>query len=516
LKALLINPFSVTPLDEYTILSAREPLSLEYLAAAAGNHDVTILDCKGSYLGKFEISADCMIHIGASLRQIKNKLKDLKPDLVGASSLFDTQINSVYSIFNLVKSVDKDIITVIGGSAASCYPKESLDQNENIDIAVFGEGECTFRELLDKECTNLESIDGIVYRDNGKIVQNSPRDLIKDLDSLPFPRRDLVPFENYSKQWTTYSQALLCMKTRGLKYVLGRAASRAFGKGESLDKSQSPSRSPVIEAKIQTSRGCPNNCYFCAVRNVWGERQYRMRSAENVLAEMNILYNKYNVRHFGIIDDNFNVSKKRTIAICKGIVESGWDVSLYVDSGLYFRSTDEEVLTWMKKAGFHQLFFAIESGNESVGKNIIGKEIQLSRVKDLTKICKDLGLPSGGCFMVGVPGETKETMAETVKFAIESDFDEVRLYICQPFRGSKVYEDAKKNGWLTKDFDPSKSWMRENSGYLKTPEFSPEDVHRIAENAKEILRQQNRLISMEPLKPLKKDLWKTSKAEKSP
>jgi radical SAM superfamily enzyme YgiQ (UPF0313 family) len=502
------------PLDEYTDLSAREPLSLEYLAAAAGGHDVQILDCKGSFLGNFKILPNRMVHLGASLRQIKNKIAELKPDFVGVSSLFDTQIHSVHSIINLVKNVDKDIITIIGGCAASCYPMETLNENENIDIVVFGEGECTFRELLDKECTNLESIDGIVYRENGKIIQNKPRDLIKNLDSLPFPRRDLIPFENYSKPWKTSSQAMFYLKTRGLKYVLGRAASKAFGRGALHDKSKRTHASYINQAKILTSRGCPNNCYFCAVKNVWGGHTYRVRSAENVLTEMAMLYDKYEVRHFGILDDNFNVSKKRTIAICKGIVERGWDVTLHADSGLYFPSTDEEVLTWMTKAGFHQMFFAIESGNEAVAKNIIGKEIKLSHVKELTKICKDLGVLSGGFFIVGVPGETKETMAETVKFAIDSEFDEVRLYTCQPFRGSRLYEDAKKNGWLTKDFEPSKLLMRENDCYLKTPEFSPEDVRRIAERAKEILRQQNRLVSMEPCKSLRKDLWKTVKSQK--
>jgi radical SAM superfamily enzyme YgiQ (UPF0313 family) len=275
------------------------------------------------------------------------------------------------------------------------------------------------------------------------------------------------------------------LKTKGPRYVLRRAISKALGR----EPSYKPGR---IGAKILTSRGCPFNCYFCAVRNVWGGHSYRMRSAENVLKEMTMLYDEYSVRHFGIVDDNFTVSKKRTIAICRGIVERGLDVTLSADSGLYIPSVDRGVLTWMKKAGFNELFFAVESGNQAVIKNIIGKGIELSRVKELVKICKDLNIISGGYFIVGLPGETKETMEETVKFTLESEFDMVRLYTCQPFRGSRLYEDAKKNGWLTKDFDPSKALMRESECYFKTPEFSPEDVRRIAENAKEMLRQQNK------------------------
>jgi len=500
---VLVSPFSVMPLDEYTDLAPREPLGLEYLAAAAGSHDVRILDCKGSFPGSFETLSNGMVHVGASLKQIKNGITESKPDLVGVTSLFDTQINPVSSIFDLVKSIDKDIITVIGGCAASCYPIETLNDNRNIDIAVFGEGEYTFRELLDKGCTNLESVTGIVYRENGKIIQNNPRNLVKDLDSLPFPRRDLVPFENYNRPWKISSQAMFYLKTRGLKFLLGRAISKAFRGETSFEKAKS---TPRIAARMLTSRGCPLNCYFCAVKNVWGGRTYRVRSADNVLTEMAMLYDKYRVRHFGIVDDNFAVSKKRTIDICKGIVERGLDVSLTADSGLYFPSLDEEVLTWMKKAGFNEVFIAVESGNEKVAKNIIGKEIKLSRVKEFVKICKDLGIISGGFFIVGVPGETIETMADTVKFAVDSKLDKVRVYSCQPFRGSRLYEDAKRNGWLTKDFDPSKSLIRESDCYFETPEFSPEDVRRIAERAKKILRKENRLDAAETCTPLRKPL----------
>jgi len=509
MRVMLISPFSVMPLNEHADLYPREPLGLEYLAAVARSHDVQILDCKGNFPGSFKILPNGMIHIGASLKQIKNKIRESKPDLVGVSALFDTQINSVYSIFDVVKNVDRDIITVIGGCAASCYPMETLNENKNIDIAVYGEGESTFLELLDKEGTNLKSIDGIVYRENGKITQNKTRDLIKNLDSLPFPRRDIVPFESYSKPLKTSSEAILYLKTKGLKFMLGRAtkylfrsaANKVFGREKSDEKVKS---TYPIEAKILTSRGCPNNCYFCAIGNVWGGRTYRMRSAENVLTEMTMLYEKHNVRHFGIVDENFSVSKRRTIEICKGVVERGLDVSIKADSGLYIPSVDKEVIMWMKKAGFNEMVFAVESGNEAVLQNVIRKKVELRRVKELAKICKDLGVKTAAFFMVGVPGETKETMADTVKFATDSDFDEVRLFTCQPFRGSRLYEDAKKNGWLTEDFDPSQSLIFENDCYLRTPEFSPADVCHIAESAKEILRKQNRMGSEETCKVLRK------------
>jgi len=485
MRALLINPFSIVHLTRHVDLTPREPLSLEYITTMIGNHEVEIFDCRGSFPNKFEFVPNDMVHIGASLEQIHSSILDYKPELVGVTSLFDIQINAVYSIFDLVKSIDKNITTVIGGNTASCYPEETLAQNKNIDIAVVGEGEITFKELLDNNAKNLKDVNGIVYRNNGNIARNKPRELIKDLDTIPFPRRDLLKIENYMNVTSAsmWARGLLALKSRGIKHVL-KAALHIRAKTQAQRKGR--------EAKLLTSRGCPYTCYFCAVKNVWG-CSYRMRSAENVLEEMQLLYDKYDVRHFGIVDDNFNVSKKRTIEICKGIVEHGLDVSLRADSGTYLNSIDEEVLTWMKKAGFNELYFAIESGNSEVVKRVIKKNVDLQQAKDVARICRKLGILSGGFFIIGVPGETKETMKETVQFAIDSGLDRIRLYTCQPYRGSQLYEDAKKKGWIAADFDPSKSLIFESNSYFETEDFSPEDVYHIAEEGKRILRQQKRL-----------------------
>jgi radical SAM superfamily enzyme YgiQ (UPF0313 family) len=220
---------------------------------------------------------------------------------------------------------------------------------------------------------------------------------------------------------------------------------------------------------------------------------YRMRSAKNVLEEMELLYEKYRVRHFGIVDDNFNLSKKRTIEICKGIIERGLEVTLRADSGLYLSSIDEETLRMMKKAGFHELYFGIESGNERILKDVIGKKVDLEQAKEVGRLCKTLGIVSGGFFMIGVPGETKETMEDTINFAISSNLDRIRMYTCQPFPGSKLYEDSIENGWLTTDFDVSKTLVFESKSYIQTKIFSPEDVAQISKKGKAILRKQRRL-----------------------
>jgi len=496
MKALLINPFSIVP-PSWMPYPPHEPLGLEYLAAIAlPYHEVSIFDCRGEFPWRYEAMPNKMYHVGASLEEIRSVILNWVPELVGITSPFVTQIPSVYSIVNLVKEVDKTIITVVGGVTVSCYPEKVLEENENIDIVVSGEGELTFRELLDKRAEGLDTINGIIYRNKGKIVRNTPRELIKNLDELPFPRRDVVPFRNYSpyRGFGRLKGFIERLKFKDKKCKAILSSLRRHSPRHSMHGSSQVLNPGIhnVEAKILTSRGCPFNCYYCAVRNVWGNT-YRVRSAANVLDEITFLYEQYDVTHFGIVDDNFNLSRKRTVAICRGVIEQGLKVSFRADSGVYLPTIDKETLSIMKKAGFNELYFGIESGNQDVLHNVLNKKVDLRQVEEVAQHCRDLGIVSGGYFMIGVPGETKETMEQTVEFALNSQLDRIRLYICQPFPGSRLYEDWSKK-WMDQDgFEVSKALIFENRAYIQTDDFSPEDVMRIAEKVRAALHRQNRL-----------------------
>ncbi len=490
MRVMLINPFNVVD-NRVMPFSPYEPLALEYLAAVVSSeHPIRIFDCLGEFPYKYQYMGNSMFRVGASPKQVKIVIKEYKPEIVGIHSPFVTQLPSVHQIINLIKEVNPNIITVVGGCAVSCYPEKTLRDNLNLDIVVIGEGEETFRELLDKKAQNLSTIKGIAFRNGSEIVMNERRELIKDLDSIPFPRRDLVPLDNYInvKQYNKFEAAVKLIRFGQQDVILNalkRNINNFFGKGNKWRDNipQYKRRSCIL-----TSRGCPFDCYFCAVQNTWG-RTYRMRSAENVLDEIKLLYNKYGVRHINIADDNFNLPKERIIAICKGVIESNIKVTFRCQSGLYLTNLDESTLSLMKQAGFNELYVGVESGNIDILHNVVNKKINLEDVPNFAKLCRKVGIISGGYFIIGLPRETEQTMQDTINFAYNSGLDRVRLYTCQAFPGSRLYEDCVKNGWLSKDFDVSKSLVLRDKTFISTKDFKPQDILRIAKKGKALLRK---------------------------
>jgi radical SAM superfamily enzyme YgiQ (UPF0313 family) len=204
-----------------------------------------------------------------------------------------------------------------------------------------------------------------------------------------------------------------------------------------------------------------------------------MRSAENVLEEIDMLVRKFGIKHINIQDDNFNVSKKRILEICKGIVDSKYNITFLPCSGSFVTTLDEEVLTWLKKAGFHTLRMSIESGNQHILQNVIKKNIDLSKVKGIVDICRKLGIYTEGAFIFGIPGETIETMQETLEFAKKTGFDRIIKFIFQPFPNTELHNVCVKNNYLTNDYDPQKAYITGRHCYVRTDEFSPQDVLKI-------------------------------------
>ncbi len=418
---------------------------------------------------------------GLKPKDLLQKIANYNPEVIGLTWLFSTQNNSIHLTVKTIRKFSKNIPIVVGGPQPSANPFQTLKENKDIDIVVCGEGEITMKEVLDNKGRNLDKINGIAFRKNNKIIVNSPRKLIENLDRLPFPERNPNSYLNHSKQYL-YEAFFLRLQKLGLKdnqniKITSKLSSLPLYK-HYYKLHNKRNRKKLPAGDIVTSRGCPNHCTFCAIHNIW-QHKWRMRSARNVLEEIDFLVSKFKVKHINIQDDNFNVSKERIIEICKGIIRNKYKITLLAPSGAFVSTLDKEVLIWLKKAGLNELRMSIESSNQDILYNVIKKNIDLSQVKGIVDTCKKLGIKTEGAFIFGIPGETIETMKESLEFAKKSGFNRIVKFIFQPFPNTELYDLCVKNNYLTKDYNPNKLYITGNRCYIKTDKFSPEDVLKI-------------------------------------
>lgn len=394
MKILLVTPY-VSKKKTYSSFSLAAPtlppLGLAYLANSLlkNGHDVRILDA---------------ILEQTSESRLIEVLKKFSPNIIGISAVTH-QFPAAKHLSDIVKKYDKKIITVIGGPHISNMPKRTMEEAKNIDYGVIGEGEISFPELIKKimSKSSIKQVKGIIYRKKGKIIQNSPRPLVKNIDKMGFPARHLL---------------------RDLKYY-----------------SHTPFRGRGIVTSVITSRGCPFNCYYCD-QSVFG-RTYRFNSAQHILKELKELKEKYGIVNISFEDDNFALDKKRTIELCKGIIKDKLNISWACE--LRVTSTDEELVYWMKKAGCWSVYFGIESGDPKMLK-FINKNQTIEQVRKAIRIAKKYGLKVTGSFILGLPRETKESINKTISLALSLPIDGVTFHLFTPYPNTPLEKICRQYG----------------------------------------------------------------------
>ena len=387
-SVLLIYPYFNNPHNRSSFRFP--PLGLGYVAACLRNagYGVDILDC--TFMKREEAL---------------KKAQGIEADVVGIYSMVTMRNDSIWFARHLQDSCD---LLIAGGPLPSCDPLSFMN---DFDVVVKGEGEHTMLELLrayDNGC-DLRSIPGIVYRkrNNGRakgkqseIVFTDRRILESDLDKIAFPARDLFPNDRYIEYW---------------KRRYGHAATTVF-----------------------TTRGCPFSCEFCS-NAVFGI-SYRERSPENVVDEVEqALSFGYDRIHFA--DDVFTLNRERVLKICDEIRRRGlhfkWECLGRVDS------IDEEISIAMKDAGCDRIFFGIESGNDSVLK-LMKKKITPDRARKAVYSAHEAGLSTGAFFILCYPGETDDTVLETLRFAVSLPLDYLSFTMPYPLPGTALYERVKE------------------------------------------------------------------------
>jgi len=392
MKVCLISP-PYNSAAESVVGITSPPLGLAYIASMLRqNHEVKIIDS---------------IILNYTLRDIEKELQTFNPDVVGIASVTPS-IYEAYKVAKIAKKVREDCIVVLGGPHATFMSRQTLEECKYIDIIVKGEGEETTKELIEsiEKGAPLNKVRGITFREKNEIIDSEPRPFIKNIDDIPFPSRDLLPMHLY--------------KFNGVRYTT-----------------------------MLTSRGCPFKCSFCSSSRLFGG-YWRGRSPENVLEEMKIIYEEYNIKNIEFIDDTFTLDQERAEKICDGIIKQGWNISWGASSRV--DTLSKKLVEKMKKAGCWILFLGIESGSQKI-LDAIGKRITIEQAKEAVKIIKDAGIQVLGSFIIGFIQDTKETIKETIKFAKSLNLDYAEFSILTPYPGTPIYEYVEKNNLLlTKDW----------------------------------------------------------------
>ena len=363
------------------------PLGLAYLAAA---------------LEQAGVQVKILDYVVYPYRRhaLESVLKEFKPQVAGATAVSMT-VDHAGQVLSDIKAINPEILTVMGGPHVTFCAQETLEAFSELDAVVIGEGEETLVELLgavERAC-HFDSVGGIAYRAGSKIMTTAKRNWIKDLDALPFPARHLLPLGRY--------------RTLGM---------------------------PI---SITTSRGCPFKCIFCVGRKMVGTK-VRYHSADRVANELAYLAD-LKFHQINIADDLFTASQNHCLTVCEEILQRNlkinWTSFARVDT------ISVKLLSRMKAAGCTAVSFGIESANPTILKTI-KKGITVEQIRNAIRICRRVGISPYASFILGLPGETPQTIKETKAFAanLQQEGLAYGFHILAPFPGTEVREQSNRLG----------------------------------------------------------------------
>lgn len=378
------------------IKPAYPPLGVMWVAAMLENagHGCEIIDMDAD-----EVDLD----------HVLRRLEEGRFDILGLTAVTPTYPNAM-EIATASKARFPEIPTILGGIHATVDPI-SCAKEAVFDFVVVGEAEVTAVELVDAiiaKADDFSAIKGLVYRDAaGKVVSSGARSLAPDLDDYPYPALHLIGgLTNYAPAHATVLPA----------------------------------------APIMVSRGCPGACTYCQTKNIFGRRT-RFRSPENVIGEIRELVYRYGVKEIHFLDDVITANKKFVREFCALLKQEPYSLHLEVANGLRADMVSEEILTALKEVGLRNVGFGIESGNDRVLK-LVKKGITKDQVRKAIRTAKGIGLETWGFFIFGLPGDTEESIRETIDFAIELDPKYAKFVFLKPFPGSEVYYQLEEKGLI--------------------------------------------------------------------
>jgi len=428
MKILLVKPI----LEKQRVWHYTPPLGLGYLATAVRNdYDVQILDC---------------INERMDIIEFKSSVEKIKPDVVGFM-FYSSEEFVIRESLKVVKEINSNIITVLGGPHPSVMPEETLREIPDTDYIFISEAEIGLPRFLKAVSSSennkdkiFEDIPGLGWRKGSEIILN-PSKVEHNLDALGIPSWDFLGLGRYKR----------------------RAPHGVFQKS-------------YPSAPMMATRGCPYTCSYCSAGIISGKK-IRKRSPEHIVEEITYLHEKYGIREISFLDDNFTFYNDYAKEICERIIKLNLGMTFNLPNGVRIDSLDEELLLLMKKAGWYSLTLGVESGTQRI-LNSIRKKLNLNIVKEkLELIHKVGGFTTIGFFMMGFPTEKREEIQNTIDLMFKGKFTFVTFNNFVPLPGTPIYYELKEKNEL-----PEMTWNDTFIGekVIYSPEgISPDELQNL-------------------------------------
>jgi len=379
------------PVKELLVIPPLPPMDLMYMAAVA--EEIT----EPCY---YEVKIVDYSLVENSSEQFKLDLQEFQPDYL-VVNVASTTFENDLSVLQIAKDILPNITTIVKGAHFLTSNTDVLYKYRTLDLVIVGEAEITLKEILKGK--DYSKIKGLCYRDGFVAKFTGKRLFIQDLDKIPFPARHLVNNDLFKRPDNNRVQAI-----------------------------------------IKVSRGCPHHCFFCLATPVSGAK-VRVRSVENIIAEIKECVETYKITNFLFWADLFNADREWTIDLCKKIIESGLEITW--SSNTRADTADEEMAELMYQSGCRLVSIGVESGSQYI-LDKIGKKITIDEIRDTVKIFKRAKIKVYNYFVIGLPWDDEDTIEDTIDFAIELDSDFVSFYTATPLPGTRFCKYALEKSLL--------------------------------------------------------------------
>ena len=350
----------------------------------------------------------CLIPLGRLLDFIAKN----RPGLIGITAV-TTMVKTAAAIARSIKEQQPDMLICLGGVHATMVPGRTIDEFKEFDFIIRGEGEEVIPDILSRlreGRSDIEDIPGVMVRG----CKKESNRLVENIELLPMPAWDLFDLFRYP----------------------------------GVDLHRTRRELPII-----TARGCPFDCCFCCRQP--GMRKVRYRSAESIIDEIAAGITDFGAEAFIFTDETFTLNKTFTTKVCEAIITRGFNKKIRWSCSTRVDQADPEIFKLMRSAGCYDVFFGFESGDDRL-LEIAGKRITTAQMRTAVKYVKDAGLASHGCFILGLPGETEETIEKARLLAAELDIRGVSFPIAVPFPGTRLETMAERGEYGLRIF--SKNW----------------------------------------------------------